>query len=99
MASNFPAIFPRQEIWKELESLCESRDGKKGIDGDEVRTVIAKRLDICALRRITYGECRRRTNRWSSPGESSARGCSWAPESSPPRRRCVTRWRPAARRL
>ena len=28
-------------IWKELESLCEPRDGKKGIDGSEVETVVA----------------------------------------------------------
>jgi hypothetical protein len=28
-------------IWKELESLCEPRDGKKGIDGDEVETIVA----------------------------------------------------------
>jgi hypothetical protein len=28
-------------IWKELESLCEPRDGKKGIDGNEVETIVA----------------------------------------------------------
>ena len=28
-------------IWKELESLCEPREGKKGIDGNEVETIIA----------------------------------------------------------
>jgi hypothetical protein len=27
-------------IWKELESLCEPRDGKKGIDGSEVETIV-----------------------------------------------------------
>ena len=27
--------------WRELESLCEPRDGKKGIDGSEVQTVVA----------------------------------------------------------
>jgi hypothetical protein len=27
--------------WRELESLCEPRDGKKGIDGGEVETVVA----------------------------------------------------------
>jgi hypothetical protein len=27
--------------WRELESLCEPRDGKKGIDGSEVETVVA----------------------------------------------------------
>ena len=26
--------------WRELESLCEPRDGKKGIDGSEVETVV-----------------------------------------------------------
>ena len=28
--------------WDELQSLCEPRDGKKGIDGDEVETVVAR---------------------------------------------------------
>jgi hypothetical protein len=28
-------------IWRDLESLCEPRDGKKGIDGSEVETVVA----------------------------------------------------------
>ena len=28
-------------MWQELESLCEPRDGKKGIDGSEVETVVA----------------------------------------------------------
>ena len=28
--------------WKELESLCEPRDGKNGIDGSEVETVVAR---------------------------------------------------------
>ena len=27
-------------VWRELESLCEPRDGKPGIDGNEVETVV-----------------------------------------------------------
>ena len=29
-------------VWRELESLCEPRDGQKGIDGSEVETVVAR---------------------------------------------------------
>ena len=29
-------------MWRELESLCEPRDGQKGIDGSEVETVVAR---------------------------------------------------------
>ena len=29
-----------KEVWRELESLCEPRDGEKGIDGGEVQIVV-----------------------------------------------------------